>query len=153
MTWASVVEESMLVRIAQIKAFERLFKYISGENDKGMTINMTVPVRMQATEYKIHCTVEMSFMVPSIHANNPPIPNDTGIIVSRNEPALYAVRSFPGYVWRKGAWKEEARKLADSLKNDNTVIKTKYYLVGYDAPFDFYDRRNEIWMVKRAGKR
>ncbi|XP_035225828.1 heme-binding protein 1-like isoform X2 [Stegodyphus dumicola] len=153
LTWATVEEESMFSRIAQMKAFRRLFKYISGKNDKGITINMTVPVRMQVTDHESYTAVEMSFMVPSIHANNPPAPNDTGITVEKEEPTLYAVRSFPGYVWRRGTWKEEAQKLADSLKNDDTVIKTKYYQVGYDAPFDFFDRRNEIWMVKRAGER
>ena len=46
----------------------------------------------------------------------------------------------------------EAQRLADSVKDDETIDKTAYYQVGYDAPFDLFDRRNEIWMVKKVNQ-
>lgn len=61
-------------------------------------------------------------------------------------------RTFKGYIWRQTRWIQEAEKLAESVKDDETVVKTSYYQVGYDAPFDFFDRRNEIWMVKKVNE-
>lgn len=61
-------------------------------------------------------------------------------------------RTFKGYVWRQRTWEEEAQKLADSVKGDETVDNTSYFTVGYDAPFDLFDRRNEIWMVKKVNQ-
>jgi len=149
-TWVSTTELSRIQRVAQYNAFMRLFRYISGKNDKEQKIAMTVPVRTQITKTENGTLLEMSFMVPAEFASNPPVPTDEKVTIQEENSTNYAVRTFKGYIWRQGRWTEEAKKLADSVKNDETVDKTTFYLLGYDAPFEVFDRRNEIWMIKNA---
>ncbi|GBM12532.1 hypothetical protein AVEN_188701-1 [Araneus ventricosus] len=152
LTWMTTTETNRLPRIAKYKAFMKLFRYISGANDREEKINMTVPVRMKATPSGEEVIHEMSFMVPRVFADNPPNPTDKEITVNKEGPRMYAVRTFSGYAWRHATWLEEAEKLKNSLLDDDTVDKTEFYEVGYDPPFQLFDRRNEIWMKKRSGE-
>ncbi|XP_055932211.1 heme-binding protein 2-like [Argiope bruennichi] len=152
LTWATTTETNRLTRVGKYKAFMRLFRYISGKNDREQKINMTVPVRMKATPSGEEIVHEMSFMIPKIFADNPPVPTDKEITINKEGPRMYAVRTFSGYAWRQTTWNEEAEKLKNSVLEDDTIDKTEYYEVGYDAPFDLFDRRNEIWMKKTAGQ-
>ncbi|XP_054719332.1 heme-binding protein 1-like [Uloborus diversus] len=92
LTWVMTSEESRVPRIAKFKTFRRLFNYISGENDQGIKINMTVPVRMRSTKTDGKTTLEMSFLLPSVVSSSPPVPNDKSLTVSAEDPTLYAVR-------------------------------------------------------------
>ncbi|GFS89121.1 heme-binding protein 1 [Trichonephila clavipes] len=152
LTWATTTEEDQLARVARYKAFMRLFEYISGKNDRSQTINMTVPVRMKMTPHGEKMIHEMSFMVPAELAQNPPAPENKLITISKEDPKIYAVRMFSGYVWRQATWDKEAENLKNSVKEDETIDSSEFYQVGYDAPFEIFDRRNEIWMVKKQGE-
>ncbi|GFU10571.1 heme-binding protein 1, partial [Nephila pilipes] len=59
---------------------------------------------------------------------------------------------FSGYAWRQATWDKEAEHLKNSVKDDETIDNSQFYQVGYEAPFEIFDRRNEIWMVKREGE-
>lgn len=149
-TWATTSSISRYSRVGQYAAFMKLFRYIGGNNDREQKMAMTVPVRMKNTKLENDTTLfEMSFFVPTEFSSNPPVPDDTSVQVHKEDNAIYAVRKFGGYAWRDGNWEEEAQKLAESVEQDESVDKTYYYRVGYDAPFDFFDRHNEVWMVKR----
>ncbi|GFS55756.1 heme-binding protein 1, partial [Nephila pilipes] len=52
---------------------------------------MTVPVRMKMTPHDEEMIHEMSFMVPAEFAQDPPVPNDKLITVSKEGPKMYAV--------------------------------------------------------------
>ena len=43
-------------------------------------------------------------------------------------------------------------KLGEALERDglgNTFIQEHYYTAGYDAPFKFRNRHNEVWFIKK----
>lgn len=47
-------------------------------------------------------------------------------------------------------WDNEFQALTTFLKANNIADfnENKYYANGYDAPMKFYNRRNEVWVIK-----
>ena len=64
--------------------------------------------------------------------------------------ALYH-RKVGGYV-KDRMWEEEAedlRKAIVALGGDIELEEGGYYRNGYDAPNKFFNRRNEVWWVRK----
>jgi len=50
---------------------------------------------------------------------------------------------------KSAGWAMEAEILAQKLTDQGVAFdRSRYYRVGYDAPFKFWNRRNEIWYPK-----
>ncbi|ROT75805.1 Heme-binding protein 2 [Penaeus vannamei] len=111
--------------------FWKLFRYISGNNNRvQQEIEMTIPV---STEYTAGTTTnkyEMCFYIGAVHQDDPARPQ-TKMTVG-------------GYMNDDEDWLEEANRLAELIEaNGETVSLSHMYWVGYDAPFKFWNRRNE----------
>ena len=73
-------------------SFMKLFRFISGRNDRSQKISMTTPVLMTGTESGV-----MSFIVPkNVAQQGVPMPSNPDVTISTKQPARYAVYSFSG---------------------------------------------------------
>jgi len=136
------------------KSFMKLFGYISGANEAEAKISMTVPVSTKVTnvggEDGSVQREEMGFYVPVTHQEAPPNPKGEEVaIVTRPEMTVF-VRTFGGFAKDKD-WEEQRELLMESLKgrDDFGSINTdEYFRQGFDAPFKFWNRKNEVLLVK-----
>jgi len=138
------------------KAFNRLFKYISGDNKRQKEVAMTSPVGQSSSNQKIEMTSPVgqieqddkwavSFMMPeSFTLDTTPEPIDSSIKI-RQVPARHVAA-----VRYSGFW--SAKNYSNNLEKLNAWIETqKYRPVGepiwarYNPPFmPWFLRRNEI---------
>ncbi len=127
----------------QDQAFQKLFRYISGNNDADQKIAMTTPVFMPGTaDGKAQ---RMQFVLPKeVAAKNPPAPSSGDVRLLKRKGGTYISVRFSG---RPGA-KERAQKL-DALQAwaRQQGIKTEGDAIyaGYNAPWTpGVMRRNEV---------
>merc|ERR1712002_46298 len=137
--------------------FQKLFSYLSMGNVEGEKIEMTTPV-VSAFNTR-ECAVcenlyEMNFVVPSVFMTNPPTPLDGSGIEIVNQPSIDVyVRQFQSFIFFDEQWIKEGTRLFSSLMNggvDQTTVETSQLLVvTYDGPGVWFNRRNEVWIVKK----
>jgi len=129
---------------SQSTLFRKLFKYIQGENDGSNKIAMTVPVTTQVITNEDSVESEMGFYIGSAYQSNPPAPTNSEVYILPQERTIYT-RTIGGFM-NNETWKAEAEDLKKELEGMGISFdKDRYFKVGYDAPFKFWNRRNEVW--------
>lgn len=138
-------------------SFMKLFRYISGANEPGSKISMTVPVAtkvtMDSNDQGPVIREEMGFYVPTEHQDTTPAPasgSDVNI-VTRPDMVAY-VRKFGGYA-KDADWSSQREQLIADLKNRkdaDTIDFDSFYRLGYDAPYKFWGRKNEVFVIKKS---
>jgi hypothetical protein len=120
--------------------FRKLAGYIFGGNEANTKISMTSPVQMD-----INDTVStMSFVMPSAYTKESlPKPNDPNVQIKNTADEYVAVIRFGGYASDKDL-KFYSEKLQDLLKENGITSFGNYRFLGYNPPFQFIGRRNEI---------
>ena len=121
------------------KGFSVLAGYIFGGNDKEEKIAMTSPVAMSLKD-----STTMLFLVPKKYTrDNLPVPNDSSIEFKDIPEKKVAAISFSG-------WANDL-KIAAFKKNLITALNIKgieytdnFYFLGYNAPMEVFNRKNEI---------
>ena len=120
--------------------FRKLARYIFGGNEQKQSISMTAPVRMNMTEKGS----SMSFVMPEKYNNNElPTPNDKSIDIQQSKPVYVASISFSGYA-TDAKIKSNKEQLEQMLKDKNIKVVGEYSFLGYNAPYEFIGRTNEI---------
>ena len=120
--------------------FRKLARYIFGGNEQKQSISMTAPVRMNMTERGS----SMSFVMPEKYNNNElPTPNDKSIDIQQSKPVYVASISFSGYATDVKI-KSNKEQLEQMLKDKNIKVVGEYSFLGYNAPYEFIGRTNEI---------
>ncbi len=120
--------------------FRKLARYIFGGNEQKQSISMTAPVRMNMTEKGS----TMSFVMPEKFNNETlPKPNDPSIRIEQSKPIYVACISFTGYA-NDAKIEMNKEKLLQILKDKNITITGEYTFLGYNAPYQFIGRTNEI---------
>ena len=139
-TMATVYSKADNYKSVASSGFNKLAKFIFGGNQQKESISMTAPVIMRITEKGS----SMSFVMPQKYNESTlPIPNDPQIEIKKSQPAYFAALSFSGYANdEKIAIYQE--KLAAMLKEKNIIRKEGFYFLGYNAPFQFIGRTNEV---------
>jgi len=57
------------------------------------------------------------------------------------------VRRFGGHAFTHDSWQSQMETLESKLLKDKRKFKQgTYYTAGYSSPWDFKERRNEVWM-------
>jgi hypothetical protein len=120
--------------------FQKLAGYIFGGNETKTRISMTSPVQMDIND----SVSTMSFVMPSAYSEvNLPKPNDPDVRIKKTDDEYVAVIKFGGY-----ASDEDIRfyseKLHNLLKENEITPLGNYRFLGYNPPFQFIGRRNEI---------
>jgi hypothetical protein len=142
---------------ARNAAFERLFKYISGNNRAQQKIEMTVPVVVKPAGEKIEMTAPvvtrpgegsgtlMQFMLPSrFDASKAPQPTDPAVRVRDVAAQAIAARRYSGRP-SESNYRENEAKLLASLKGAGLVPTDVPRFAAYNPPFTpWFMRRNEV---------
>ncbi len=139
-TLATISMDAKSYKELSSPGFRKLAGYIFGGNESNSSIAMTSPVRMDINDSKS----SMSFVMPSAYSkDNLPKPNDATVSIQTSEEEYVAAIKFGGY-----ANDESIKKYAQNLKNllVEKGIKTlgNFQFLGYNAPYQFWNRKNEI---------
>ncbi|MFT5646167.1 MAG: hypothetical protein ACI976_000845 [Aureispira sp.] len=124
---------------ASSKGFSILAGYIFGGNEKNEKIAMTSPVSMSLED-----SMTMMFMVPKkFKKETLPQPNQSQIKF-REEPAkTVAAISFGGWADDEKIEKYK-QKLKSALDAEGITYTNHFYFLGYNPPFEIFNRKNEI---------
>lgn len=118
--------------------FGKLFRYIAGNNNKKEKIAMTTPVYIYDENKTMEFVLPKKFISSEI-----PIPNDNEVEAYVSEPRYFAAIRYSGYNNKK---KEDShiKELLKVMENNDFDVIGNHYVLSYDAPTKFYNRRNEI---------
>jgi len=118
--------------------FGKLFRYIAGNNIDEEKIAMTTPVYMSDQNKTMEFVLPKKFLSGEI-----PAPNDNDVVAYISEPKYFAAIKYSGYSNNK---KEEnyREELVKTIQNNNLRILSEHFVLSYDAPTKFYNRRNEV---------
>lgn len=130
--------------------FSRLFSYIQGANNDGVDISMTVPVMNHVKGNAQVKKLKMSFYIPKEFQKAPPKPTNKAVFLEKMTFCAY-VRTFKGYVRYHKKYVEEVNALKKALNKrglQDTYVHGEMIYTGYDAPWKFWNRRNEVMLVQ-----
>ena len=120
--------------------FSKLAKYIFGGNSENQQIAMTSPVHMDIGD----SVSTMAFVMPSsMNKEDLPKPNNADIIIETTTPEYVAVLKFGGFASSEKI-NECKIKLQSILKSKGITYHGHFRFLGYNPPFQIFDRRNEI---------
>jgi len=125
--------------------FNKLFRYISGENVNGTKIDMTKPV---LTRYEKMETGETEVTMLFYLAGVKPQPTDKDVfLVEVPAGTSMLVGSFRSYLFtRAESWDSAVTSLMTSVQEAGLPYREGVvYHVSYDGPFAFI-RHNEVWL-------
>ena len=119
--------------------FRTVANYIFGGNSKQQKIAMTTPVIMDMGD-----SASMSFVMPAEYEmDDLPKPASDQVKIRKQESKTLAVLRFGGY-----SDDEKIRKYAERLEEvlieNNIKVKSALLYMGYNAPWDVVNRRNEV---------
>lgn len=119
--------------------FRRVAGYIFGGNAEGEKIAMTSPVVME-----MGTQTQMAFVMPKQYKmEDLPQPNSQQVQLTKKEARTLAVLRFGGYS-DDAKIQEKAAELRALLQKEQIAYTDKLIYMGYNAPWDFIGRRNEV---------
>jgi hypothetical protein len=122
------------------KGFGTVANYIFGGNQQQQKIAMTAPVIMNMSDTE----ASMSFVMPSQYQlADLPSPNSTAVSLVSQDSMKLAVLRFGGFSSDEKIAKH-AQLLTQVLKENNIQTKGSLLYMGYNAPWDLINRRNEV---------
>ena len=139
-TFATIRSSGANYKQVASSGFRKLAGYIFGGNNQNKSIAMTAPVRMEMSEKGS----AMSFVMPEKYdMASLPKPNDATVEIKQSEEVYAAVIAFGGYA-NDEKIDDYKNKLVALLQKKNIKIIGRFNFLGYDAPFQFIGRKNEI---------
>jgi hypothetical protein len=122
------------------KGFSTVAGYIFGGNQQKQKIAMTSPVIMSMSD----TDASMSFVMPSQYQlSDLPVPNSSAVSLVTQGSMTLAVLRFGGYSSDEKIAKY-AQILTQVLQEKNIHTKGPLLFMGYNAPWDVINRRNEV---------
>ncbi len=139
-TFAKIYSTGTNYKSVANSGFRKLAGYIFGGNEQKQSIAMTAPVRMEMTDKGS----TMSFVMPDKYKESDlPKPNDSSVQIVKSIPQYVAAITFGGYADDEKI-KEKRDVLLRLLKEKGIKVNGEYTFLGYNAPFQFWSRKNEI---------
>ena len=139
-TFATIRSAGANYKQVSSSGFRKLAGYIFGGNDQNKSIAMTAPVRMEMSEKGS----AMSFVMPEKYdIASLPKPKDATVEIKQSDPVYAAVIAFGGYA-NDEKINDYNNKLVALLNKKNIKILGRFNFLGYNAPFQFIGRKNEI---------
>lgn len=119
--------------------FRVIAGYIFGGNERNQKIAMTAPVVM-----KMGDTASMYFMMPKKYSTSElPKPNSNDVKILEEKGRVMAVIRYDGFSSDEKI-KKYTNELAAIVVKYNLKTTGPYMYMGYNAPWDIINRRNEI---------
>jgi hypothetical protein len=138
------------------RAFQRLFKYISGDNTARAKIDMTAPVVQEPSSQKIDMTApvvqaadgsewRVAFVVPAEFSwETVPQPVDSRVTLRLVPERTVAVIRFSGG-WGEQRFASHESELREVLSEHGLQVAGEAVYARYDPPFKpWFMRRNEV---------
>lgn len=120
--------------------FSVVANYIFGGNQQQQKIAMTAPVIMSMSDEE----ASMSFVMPrQYQLSELPVPNSNAVSLVKQDSMTLAVLRFGGFSSDEKIAKH-AQLLAQVLEKNNIRTKGSLIYMGYNAPWDLINRRNEV---------
>lgn len=120
--------------------FRKLANYIFGGNDANKQIAMTSPVHMDVND----TASSMSFVMPSeFNKDNLPKPNDANVVIKTTADEYVAAIKFGGFASDTDI-KTYSAKLENALKAASISYYGSFSYLGYNPPYQWFGRKNEI---------
>ena len=139
-TIATISSNAKTYRDLSGPGFRKLAGYIFGGNEANTRISMTAPVQMDIND----SASTVSFVMPSAYnERNLPKPNDPNVVIKSTADEYVAVIRFGGYASDKDL-KFYSEKLQNLLIENGIRSFGNYRFLGYNPPYQFIGRRNEI---------
>ena len=139
-TLATVYSTANSYREVSGPGFRTLAGYIFGGNESETKISMTSPVHMNISDDRS----SMSFVMPSSYnTDNLPKPDNSRVIIEKTKDEYVAVIRFSGYA-SDNAIKKQSEKLRKLLTENGIEFYGNFRYLGYNPPYQFINRRNEI---------
>jgi len=137
--FTSVKLSSKKYKEASSKGFSILAGYIFGNNNRNEKIAMTSTVSMSLKD-----STTMMFMVPKKYKKETlPQPNLSKIKFKEEPAKTVAAINFNGWANDKKI-KKYKQKLKDALDKEGILYKNRFQFLGYNAPYEVFNRKNEI---------
>ena len=119
--------------------FRTVAGYIFGGNQSQQKIAMTAPVIMSMGD-----SASISFVMPSeYNMQDLPTPSNNQVKLIQESPKILAAIRFGGYSSTEKI-KKYAEQLYAELKKNNLETRGELLYMGYNAPWDVTNRRNEV---------
>jgi hypothetical protein len=119
--------------------FRTIANYIFGGNEKNQKIAMTAPVVMEMSD-----SATMYFVMPKQYKKEDlPNPSSKNVRITEESSKTLAVISYGGFSSDKKIQKHQ-KELMKVLMKNNIKTKGAYMYMGYNAPWDVINRRNEV---------
>jgi len=139
-TFAKIYSSGTNYKSVSSSGFRKLAGYIFGGNDQGKSIAMTAPVRMEMSEKGS----SMSFVMPEKYQSSDlPKPKDASVQIVKSTPQYVAVIRFGGYADDESI-QENRNLLLKIIQKKGIKVTGEYSFLGYNAPFQFWSRKNEV---------
>lgn len=140
---AMVIAQTMLNKSTNQEQMSGGFRviagYIFGGNERNQKIAMTAPVVM-----KMGDSASMYFMMPKQYSTSElPKPNSKEVKILEEKPRVMAVIRYDGFS-SDDKIKKYTNELAAIIAKYNLKTSGEYMYMGYNAPWDIINRRNEI---------
>jgi len=135
--------------------FMNLFRYIGGDNSQQKKIEMTAPVVSdlkntaagKLIDSSSECAMSMRFFVPKENQADTPAPKSGAELKQVGEKTV-AVIKF-GWYPKMSDYMDARDDLIAALGDEASQYdQVNVKLAGYDSPWKFWDRTNEVWMYK-----
>lgn len=121
------------------EGFNALGGYIFGSNKTKENIAMTSPVNMSLED-----SVTMQFMVPKAYKKEDlPTPNQKEIEFRQMPEKTVAAITFGGWA-NKDKIEKYKKALKETLDKNGVAYTNKFSFLGYNAPFEVFNRKNEV---------
>ncbi len=139
-TLATVYSSAKSYKELSGNGFRTLAGYIFGGNESDTRISMTSPVHMDINNSKS----SMSFVMPSLYnMENLPKPNDSSVKLEKTDEEYVAAIRFSGYA-SDADIKSYSENLRNLLNEKGIAYYGNFRFLGYNPPYQFFGRRNEI---------
>ncbi len=120
--------------------FRKIASYIFGSNDSNTKIAMTTPVHMDMNSE----TSSMSFVMPDQYElKKLPKPLNSELDIHEVASEYVAAITFGGYA-NDESIEKQTKQLANRLIDAKIKAVGPFRFLGYNAPYEFIGRKNEI---------
>ena len=139
-TMATISMNAKTYKELSSSGFRKLASFIFGGNKDKKSIAMTTPVHMDINDKQSN----MSFVMPANYTkDNLPKPDDSSVNIKTTTEEYVAAIRFGGYA-NDEEIKKYAEKLEAALKASGIEYSGNFRFLGYNAPYQFLGRKNEI---------